>query len=134
MGILGLCNLEAIHCFLLIFLLRSTNILSIVRRTSVVLVTLRVSLSRRNYCLDPLVRPYGTSLIWMYMRKPCLSCNYDFFRFVKDWYTSFFFHLFIKIHNLSNLDIWWNFLTVKLACWWLPQRGTILVFLRLCPL
>ena len=35
----------------------------------------------------------------------------------------FFFYLFIKIHNLSNLDIWWNFLTVKLACWWLPPAG-----------
>ena len=36
---------------------------------------------------------------------------------------SFFFYLFIEIHNLSNLDIWWNFLTVKLACWWLPPAG-----------
>ena len=35
----------------------------------------------------------------------------------------FFIYLFIKIHNLSNLDIWWNFLTVKLACWWLPPAG-----------
>ena len=35
----------------------------------------------------------------------------------------FFFYLFIKIHNLSNLDIWWNFLAVKLACWWLPPAG-----------
>ena len=35
----------------------------------------------------------------------------------------FFFYLFIEIHNLSNLDIWWNFLTVKLAHWWLPPAG-----------
>ena len=35
----------------------------------------------------------------------------------------FFFFLFIEIHNLSNLDIWWNFLTVKLACWWLSPAG-----------
>ena len=34
-----------------------------------------------------------------------------------------FFYLLIEIHNLSNLDIWWNFLIVKLACWWLPPAG-----------
>ena len=34
-----------------------------------------------------------------------------------------FFYLFIEIHNLSNSDIWWNCLTVKLACWWLPPAG-----------
>ena len=41
----------------------------------------------------------------------------------KAWSLKCFFFLFIKIHNLSNLDIWWNFLTVKLACWWLPPAG-----------
>ena len=29
----------------------------------------------------------------------------------------FSIYLFIEIHNLSNLDIWWNFLTVILICW-----------------
>ena len=43
--------------------------------------------------------------------------------FHKFFFFFFFFYLFIKIHNLSNLDIWWNFLTVKLACWWLPPAG-----------
>ena len=35
----------------------------------------------------------------------------------------FFYFFFIEIHNLSNLDIWWHFLTVILACWWLPPAG-----------
>ena len=48
---------------------------------------------------------------------------YALFPLILPSFFFFFFYLFIKIHNLSNLDIWWNFLTVKLACWWLPPAG-----------
>ena len=54
--------------------------------------------------------------------NPCICWLWLFVGY-ENQYSFFFIYLFIEIHNLSNLDIWWNFLTVRLACWWLPPAG-----------